>query len=59
MAFIVVDFPAPLPPMTVTKSPASKESDSPFRAGFSLIVPRLNTLMSYFNSNIKIPPLGV
>ena len=43
-AFRRVDLPAPLPPMTVTKSPSFKWRDTPFKAVFSLTVPALNVL---------------
>ena len=44
MAFNKVDFPAPFPPMTVTKSPSFKVRVVPLRAVFSLMVPGLNVL---------------
>ncbi len=44
IAFNIVDLPAPFPPITVTKSPSSKVSDSPFNAIFSLTVPALKVL---------------
>jgi hypothetical protein len=34
MAFNVVDFPAPFPPITVTKSPSFKVRLTPFKAIF-------------------------
>ena len=43
-AFKNVDFPAPLPPMTVTNSPSSRFRETPRRACFSLTVPALNVL---------------
>ena len=42
--FSAVDFPAPFPPMIVTKSPGFKLRLTPLRARFSLIVPALNVL---------------
>ena len=45
-AFSRVDLPAPLPPMTVTKSPSASVSDTPRRARFSLMVPALNVLQT-------------
>ena len=39
-----VDLPAPLPPMTVTKSPSARVRETPFRARFSLMVPGLKVL---------------
>ena len=44
MAFSMVDFPAPLPPMIVTKSPSSSVRLMPFKALFSLIEPGLKVL---------------
>ena len=44
IAFSVVDFPAPFPPIIVTKSPGFKLRLTPLRARFSLIVPALNVL---------------
>ena len=42
--FRVVDLPAPLPPMMVTKSPSSRVRSRPSMARFSLTVPALNVL---------------
>ena len=39
--FNAVDFPAPFPPMIVTKSPSFRFKSRPFRATFSLMVPEL------------------
>ena len=44
-ALSMVDFPAPFPPITVTKSPSSSLRDKPFSAVFSLIVPALNVFV--------------
>ena len=44
IAFNMVDLPAPLPPMTVTKSPSFNVRSTPFKATFSLIVPKLKVL---------------
>ena len=43
-ALSMVDLPAPLPPMTVTKSPSSSVRSRPLRATFSLTVPALKVL---------------
>ena len=52
MAFSVVDFPAPFPPMIVTKSPGFRFRFTPSRAFFSLIVPLLNVLLIFLISSI-------
>ena len=56
MAFKVVDFPAPFPPITVTKSPSSRERFTPFNATFSLMVPGLNVflILSIFNISAMV-----
>ena len=51
-----VDLPAPLPPITVTKSPSFKVRDTPFKATFSLTVPSLKTLVIFLISTIILPP---
>ncbi len=43
-AFMIVDFPAPLPPITVQKSPSLSVNETSISAFFSLIVPGLNVL---------------
>ena len=52
IAFKVVDLPAPLPPITVTKSPSFKVRLTPSSATFSLMVPGLNVLCTFLISNI-------
>ena len=47
MEFISVDLPAPLPPMTVTKSPGERCSVTPRSAYFSVIVPGLKVLAMF------------
>ncbi len=47
MALSMVDFPAPLPPMTVTKSPSSMVRFKPWRATFSLTVPGLKVFQTF------------
>ena len=44
MELSIVDLPAPLPPITVIKSPSSTVSSTPVRARFSLTVPILKVL---------------
>ena len=46
IAFRVVDFPAPFPPMIVTKSPSFKVRFKSFKACFSFTVPLLNVLFT-------------
>ena len=55
MAFKVVDLPAPLPPITVTKSPSSSFKLTPFKACFSLMVPGLKVLVMLVSSSIFKP----
>ena len=55
MALSIVDLPAPFPPMTVTKSPSSRVRSTPFKACFSLIVPRLKVLCTLRISKIYLP----
>ena len=61
MALRRVDFPAPFPPMTVTKSPSFKVRSSPFRACFSLTVPGLKVFEIWSISSIRnfLPSLQV
>ena len=47
-----VDFPAPFPPIIVTKSPSSRWRDTPFRATFSLMVFGLNVFLRLIRSSI-------
>ena len=44
VALSIVELPAPLPPMTVTKSPSLSVTLRPLRAVFALIVPGLKVL---------------
>src|SRR5699024_7489735 len=53
-AFSMVDLPAPLPPMTVTKSPSFRWRDRPFRAVFSLTVPGLKVLYMFWMSSMGL-----
>ena len=50
-----MDFPAPFPPITVTKSPSYNFKSTPLMAFFSVIVPLLNVLYISFNSRINYP----
>ena len=52
MAFSIVDLPAPLPPITVTKSPSFRVRERLFKAVFALTVPLLNVFEIFFNSSI-------
>jgi len=54
IAFSIVLLPAPLPPITVMKSPSLTVSSSPFNAIFSLIVPLLNVFLSPVISSISV-----
>src|SRR5699024_2328206 len=53
-AFSMVDLPAPLPPMTVTKSPSFRWRERPFRAVFSLTVPGLKVLEMFWISSMGL-----
>ena len=44
VALSIVDWPAPLPPMTVTKSPSFSVRLRPFSAVLALMVPGLKVL---------------
>ena len=56
MALSMVLLPAPLPPMTVTKSPSFMVRFRPFKATFWFTVPALKVLLIFFSSSIVIPP---
>src|SRR5699024_899291 len=56
-ALSMVDLPAPLPPMTVTKSPSSSVRSRPLRATFWLTVPALKVLYTFLISSILVGPL--
>ncbi len=47
-----VDFPAPLPPIIVTKSPGCKCKSIPWIACFSVIVPGLNVFVIFESLSI-------
>ena len=57
IAFSNVDFPAPLPPITVTKSPSFNVRFTPRSAFFSLTVPLLKVFVIFFISSIRSYPL--
>ena len=54
-----VDLPAPLPPMTVTKSPSARVRSTPVRARFSVTVPRLNVFFTWDSLSICLTALRV
>ena len=54
--FNKVLLPAPLPPITVVKSPDSSRRLTPWRAVFSLTVPLKNVLTKSLTSSIWFPP---
>src|SRR5699024_9585203 len=56
-ALSIVDLPAPLPPMTVTKSPSSSVSSRPLRATFSLTVPGLKVVKMFLSSSMGLASL--
>ena len=56
MEFNIVDLPAPLPPITVTKSPGARCSDKSCKATFSLMVPAKNVLWICSTCSIISPP---
>ena len=58
-ALSMVDFPAPFPPITVTKSPSSSFRFTPLRACFSLIVPGLKVLCTFLISSIYLPSFAL
>ena len=57
IAFNSVDFPAPFPPITVTKSPSFKVRLTPRRAFFSFTVPLLKVFVIFLISSMFSYPL--
>src|SRR5690625_716619 len=53
MTLSIVDFPAPLEPMTVANSPGSSRSEMPWRASRSFGVPAKNVLLTSVSSSMS------
>ena len=57
--FMRVDLPAPLPPITVTKSPGARCRSTLTKARFSLMVPALKVLQTFCTFSMGYrPPSG-